>query len=96
MGLFNSIKTLFGNSDASPQKTHQDIEYKGFTITPSPIAEKGQYRVAGYIRKTIDGELQEHHFIRSDVCPSEQQALELTISKSQLFIDQMGERLFHS
>lgn len=96
MGLLNSIKTLFSNSDASQPKTHQSTEYKGFTITPSPIAEKGQYRVAGYIRKTIEGELQEHHFIRSDICPAEQQAIELTMSKSQLFIDQMGERLFHS
>ncbi|CAG9297027.1 HlyU family transcriptional regulator [Celerinatantimonas diazotrophica] len=94
MGLFNSLKTLLNNPAPATAKQHESVEYQGFTITPEPIAEKGQYRVAGYIHKTIGDKSCEHHFIRSDVCMNEQQAVELTISKCQIFIDQLGEKIF--
>lgn len=96
MGLFNSLKTLLNNPAPTETKQHESIDYQGFTITPEPIAEKGQYRVAGFIRKTIGEKDCEHHFIRSDVCMNEQQAVELTIHKCQTFIDQLGEQIFES
>ncbi|MFM2480036.1 HlyU family transcriptional regulator [Celerinatantimonas sp. YJH-8] len=95
MGLFTSLKSLFTTTEQQPQtKQYESCDYKGFEITPSPIAEKGQYRVAAFIRKTIQDDAKEHHFIRSDVCPSEQQAIELAIQKCQVFIDQLGEDIF--
>lgn len=96
MGLFNSLKALFGSTDTtSPAKQYESSDYKGYEITPSPIAEKGQFRVAAYIRKTVNDAPCEHHFIRSDVCPSEQQAVELALTKCQVFIDQLGDDIFH-
>ncbi|MFM2484249.1 HlyU family transcriptional regulator [Celerinatantimonas yamalensis] len=94
MGLFNSIKGLFNYSQVNQSTEHESTDYQSFSIIPAPVAEQGQYRVAGYIRKSIDDEQREHRFIRSDVCPSEQQAVELTISKCQTLIDQMGDKLF--
>ena len=46
----------------------------------------GQYRVAGRICKHIDGELKSHHFIRSDLCSSAEQANELMVEKAKNFI----------
>lgn len=95
MGLFNSFKTIFsGTSKPQPEKCYDPVDYQGFTITPAPINERGQYRVAGYIHKTIDGQNQEHRFIRSDVCNNEQEAVDLTITKAKVFIDQMADQIF--
>ncbi|MFM2478458.1 HlyU family transcriptional regulator [Celerinatantimonas sp. MCCC 1A17872] len=96
MGLFNSLKALLSTPAPTATKQHESVDYQGFSITPEPIAEKGQYRVAGYIRKTVGENACEHRFIRSDVCMSEEQAVELTISKCQVFIDQLGEKIFES
>ncbi|WP_407333845.1 HlyU family transcriptional regulator [Enterovibrio sp. 27052020O] len=90
MGLFN---WLFGDKD-KPSKEVEPTEYKGFLIYPEPKAEGGQFRISGRICKEIDGEIRTHQFIRSDLLPSAAGATDLMMKKSQLFIDQMGERMF--
>ena len=91
------LSRLFGRQDSAPQEVTKDIEaieYKGFSIYPAGIAESGQYRVAGEIKKVIDGEEKTHRFIRSDVLPSESDANDMMVKKSQMFIDQMGDKMF--
>ncbi|MBV7296654.1 HlyU family transcriptional regulator [Enterovibrio paralichthyis] len=90
MGLFD---WLFGSKEASAKQV-EPTEYKGFLIYPEPKPEGGQFRVAGRICKEVDGELKTHVFIRSDILPSDESAKDLMLRKSQLFIDQMGERMF--
>lgn len=90
MGLFD---WLFSSKE-KPTKEAEPTEYKGFFIYTEAKSEGGQYRIHGRICKEIDGELKTHHFIRSDLLPSEESANELMLRKSQLFIDQMGERMF--
>lgn len=90
MGLFD---WLFGNKERSTKEA-EPMEYNGFLIFAEAKSEGGQYRINGRICKEIDGEWKTHHFIRSDLLPSEQSANELMLRKSQLFIDQMGERMF--
>ena len=63
-------------------------------IYQDAIAESGQYRVAGRIEKEFDGEIKTHRFIRSDVVSNKQDADELMLKKSQMFIDQMGDNIF--
>ncbi len=46
------------------------------------------------IEKDYDGEVKSHRFIRSDLLGSEQDANDLMLKKSQMFIDQMGEKIF--
>lgn len=65
-------------------------QYKGFSITPTPREEGGQYRITGVIRL---GE-QEHLFIRSDMIPSAQECASLTVRKAKKLIDEQGEKLF--
>ncbi|WP_086980900.1 HlyU family transcriptional regulator [Vibrio aphrogenes] len=84
----------FGGSKPTAKQEIEPIEYNGFLIYPDPIAEGGQYRIAGKITKEVDGELQEHRFIRSDVLSSKADACELMVKKSQMFIDQSSGKIF--
>ncbi|MCD9552726.1 transcriptional regulator [Photobacterium carnosum] len=91
MGLFS---WLFGKKNATETVTIEPIEYKGYLIYPEPQAEGGQFRIAGRICKEIDGMMQTHHFIRSDILPSLADAETFMLKKAQMFIDQTGERMF--
>ncbi len=92
MGFFSR---LFGGSDNTVDaKTVEPVEYKGFQIYQESIAEGGQFRLAGRIEKSLDGEIKSHRFIRSDLLGSKEDANELMLKKSQMFIDQMGDKIF--
>lgn len=99
MGFFTKVAKLLGGSTQSNNSSankYPDEEYKGFTITPQPIADNGQFRIAAVIEKAGEGEQEsrQHHFIRSDTCFSADQAAELAIAKCKIFIDQMGDNIF--
>lgn len=82
---------FFGSSAADVTSVaYEPEEYKGFSITPAPQTDGGQYRVAGVIRL---GE-QEHQFIRSDVLPSAEECVSFTLLKAKKLIDEQGERIF--
>ncbi|WP_413283297.1 HlyU family transcriptional regulator [Vibrio sp. MA40-2] len=92
MGFFSK---LFGSSsESSPKNQVEPIEYEGFLIYPEAKSESGQYRIAGRITKQLDGETQEHAFIRSDVVTSKDTANELMLTKAKMFIDQMRGDIF--
>lgn len=69
-------------------------EYAGYLIYPEPMAEGGQYRLAGRITKEVDGALLTHRFIRSDLFASPADAECFMVQKAHTFIDQMGDRMF--
>ncbi|MFC3025078.1 HlyU family transcriptional regulator [Vibrio zhugei] len=91
MGLFTR---LFGEKKAVVKPEVTPVEYQGYFIYQEALEEGRQFRVAGRITKSIDGEEKEHRFIRSDVLASEQEANELMLSKAKMFIDQMGDNIF--
>ncbi|ACY52813.1 MULTISPECIES: HlyU family transcriptional regulator [Vibrio] len=92
MGFFSR---LFGGSEKTAEvKTVEPVKYKGFLIYQESLSEGGQYRIAGRIEKQYDDEVKTHRFIRSDLLGSEQDANELMLKKSQMFIDQMGDKIF--
>jgi len=92
VGFFSK---LFGSKEKTEQAVAvEPVEYKGFNIYQEALAESGQYRVAGRIEKEIDGERKSHRFIRSDVVSNKDDANELMLKKSQMFIDQMGDNIF--
>ena len=98
MGFFTKLFTGSGQSKASdePQSNYPSENYKGFTITPQPLSDNGQYRVAGLIEKAQGEGLgtKKHQFIRSDVLANADQAAQLTLSKCKVFIDQLGDNIF--
>ncbi|WP_110708707.1 HlyU family transcriptional regulator [Salinicola sp. CR57] len=89
---------LLGGGDArssTPKQEREPVEYKGFLIVPEPQDAGGQYRVSGWIRKPVEGgETLERRFERSDVVPGEDGCVELTITKSQRYIDDVGDEMF--
>lgn len=93
MGLFSM---LFGSKKEKAEQNEivEAVEYKGFQIFQEAIPDSGQFRVAGRITKTIGEETKSHRFIRSDVVSNKDDANELMLRKSQMFIDQMGEDIF--
>lgn len=74
-------------ADAKPVKT---LDYKGYVIAAEPFKEGGQWQLAGRISK--DGK--EHRFIRADKFTDRNDCADVAISKGQLIVDQMGERMF--
>lgn len=69
-------------------------EYAGYLIYPEPMAEGGQYRLAGRITKDVGGVLLTHRFIRSDLFVNPADAERFMVQKAHTFIDQMGEGMF--
>lgn len=91
------LKKLFGallGAADTPKETVTPTEYQGYLIYPEPMPEGGQYRLAGRITKEIDGALQTHRFIRSDLFVNPDDARDFMLRKAQTFIDQMGEKMF--
>ncbi|WP_417696582.1 HlyU family transcriptional regulator [Psychromonas sp.] len=97
MGFLSTLTSLFSSdSNNMPEAppVEESTEYKGFTITPSPISEGGQYRLSAAITKQLDEQLQTHTFIRSDVVANRDDCIDMTIRKAKIAIDQMGDSIF--
>lgn len=94
MGILSGLKGLFSGGESAPAKTEEAVEYKGFQIIPAPINEGGQHRVAATITKGEGEEQKVHQFIRSDIIPSRDECIEITLRKAKMTIDQLGERIF--
>ena len=86
------LKKLFGGGSAAPKEAPkaEPVDYKGFSLVSAPMAEGGQYRLAGMIEK--DG--RSHRLIRADVFADLGMAHDAFARKAQLMIDQMGDSLF--
>ncbi|SBS27516.1 Transcriptional activator HlyU [Marinomonas spartinae] len=96
MGILSGLKGLFSGGDTAPEQQKEDAqEYKGFEIVPAPIKEGSQFRVAAIISKGEGEDRKEHNFIRSDLIPGRDECIEITVRKTKLFIDQLGDNLFH-
>lgn len=93
--FLSKISSMFsGSGAASTASVSGDpIEYRGFYILPTPIKDGGQWRIAGQITSADQTDERVHHFIRSDLLGSVDDATTLTIRKGQLIIDQMGARI---
>ena len=81
-----------GNDNGS--KAGASVEHEGFTITPTPMKEGGQYRLAGTITRELDGELKTHKLIRADLFTSADECGEACIRKAKQVIKEQGAGLF--
>ena len=86
MGILSS---LFGSSKPA-ESAAKPLEYNGFEITPEPFKAGGGWQLAGRISK--GGKT--HKFIRADQFSSRDEAVEFTLVKGKLIVDQMGEAMF--
>ncbi len=78
-----------GRRGGEPASSSHDSEtYKDCTITPTPMREGSQWRIAGTIMKVVDGETKERTFIRADLFSSADECANFTIRKARQIIDQ--------
>jgi len=94
MGILSGLKGLFSGGESAPEAVEEAVEYKGFEIVPAPISEGGQYRVAATITKGEGNEQKTHRFIRSDLIPNRNECIDITMRKTKLTIDQLGDKIF--
>ena len=87
-------KSLFGGSAPVAAKPAKSEDYNGYTIYSAPVADGGQYQLAGRITKTIDGTEKEHVFMRADRFSSFEDAESFAFVKARQIIDQSGDRIF--
>ena len=84
-----------GGGDREPEGA-EPMEHEGFTIVATPRKASGGWSTEGHIRKVIDGEAKEAHFIRADTSTSRDAAIALSVSKARKIIDEQGERVFRA
>jgi hypothetical protein len=87
------LSKLFGGTSDTPNKVQPEL-HDGFQITPEPMKDGSQYRLAARIEKEVAGEMKSHHLIRADTFPDPDQAAKAALAKAKQLIDQMGDRLF--
>ena len=87
------LKKIFGGGEASAN-AGAAREYKGYSITATPIKEGGQFRLAGMISKEIGGVVKEHKFVRADLFTGKDEAVQFAFVKGELIIDQSGDGMF--
>lgn len=87
----NFLSRLFGKA---PAKAPEPILHKDCRIFPEPQKAPGGFRVAARIEKDFAGTTKTHHLIRSDVHAGEDEAVDASIGKAKLAIDQLGDTLF--
>lgn len=81
---------LFGQKPDTPSPSAKSEEYKGFTITPAPTREGGQFRVGAVIEKGG----RRHNLIRADTMASQDEAAAISLAKARQVIDEQGDRVF--
>ena len=95
MGLGGFLKGLFGGgSGGSAAQRHETVAYKDYEITPTPLAQGGQFLTSGVIAKEFPDGRKEHSFIRADTHSSADSAAAFAIQKAHQIIDEQGDRIF--
>lgn len=88
------LKKLFGGGGGGSSAPAPTLEYNGYVITATPIAEGGQFRVCGVVRQDMPEGAKEHPFQRADRLSSHDEAVEITFQKGRQIIDEHRGRLF--
>ena len=85
---------LFGGGTGEDEPG-EAVPYQGFTISPQPRRQSGNWLTAGVIVKTFDdGEIKEHHFIRAETHGDKSAAEAFSIVKGKQIVDEFGDRMF--
>ena len=93
--MLGFLKKVLGGGDAGgAPESAEPVEHEGFTIVAAPRKAGSGWSTEGHIRKVVDGEMKEVHFIRADTSPSREAAVTLAVGKARKIIDERGERVF--
>jgi len=93
LGFGDLFRRLLGGGEAAAPRA-ESVEYQGYSITPTPMAQGGQYLTAGVITKDTPEGRKEHRFIRADTHGSAEAAASFAVRKGRQIIDELGDRIF--
>ena len=91
--IMKFLRGLGGEKNEEPTK-HEAVEYKGFSIVPTPRKAQGGWTTEGVISKQAGENTRSERFIRADMLMSEEDAVDYSLTKARKIIDEQGERLF--
>ncbi len=91
--IIKFLRGLGGNKSGETVK-HEAVEYKGFSIVPTPRKAPGGWTTEGTISKPAGDDTRSERFIRADMLMSEEDAVEYSVAKAKKIIDEQGERMF--
>ncbi len=83
-----------GKGKSENTAEHEAVDYKGFSIVPTPRKVQGGWTTEGIISKSAGDDTRSEHFIRADMLMSEEDAVDYSVNKAKKIIDEQGERLF--
>ncbi len=95
--MLGFLKNMLGGGEGEGKREPEGaepVEHEGFTIVAAPRKAGSGWSTEGRIRKEVDGETKEVHFIRADTSTSREAAITLSVSKARKIIDEQGERVF--
>ena len=87
------LKRLFGGG-AKSDDAATATEYKGFQITPTPMAEGNSWRLCARIAREVEGARREREIIRADTFTDRADAVDASVAKARQVIDEQGLTLF--
>ena len=85
------LARLFGKT---APKAPEPILHKDCRIFPEPQKAPGGFRVAARIEKDFGDVVKTHNLIRSDIHAGQDDAIEASVIKAKLAIDQLGDTIF--
>lgn len=90
------LKKLFGGGGgrSAEAPVADPVEYRGYTILPTPFVQEGPYQTCGVVSVGTGAERREHRFIRADRFASAEGAIQHSIRKGKQLVDEQGERMF--
>ena len=95
--MLGFLKSVLGGGGGDREPVGAEpVEHAGFTIVAAPRKASGGWSTEGHIRKVVEGETKEVHFIRADTSTSREAAVALSVSKARKIIDEQGERVFRA
>lgn len=96
MSFLKKLFGLGGGEDVAegPGTPRKSVEHNGFTIHATPYKSGGQYQTAGTIEKEVNGVRRSHDFVRADRHASLEEAVEFSLAKGRLIVDQQGDKVF--
>ena len=96
MALMDLLRRVFGSGGGpgGGEVSGDPVEYKGFSIRPTPTRQGSQWLTVGVISKQFPDGTKEHRFIRAETHDSVESASTFAVSKGQRIVDELGDQVF--
>jgi hypothetical protein len=93
-GFLRKLVGGSGDGNAPAEAVGAAVEYNGYSITPTPQKQGGQWLTVGVVSKQFPEGEKQHRFIRAETHPSREDAESFAIVKGKQIINEQGDRLF--